>query len=85
MLIGVFTYFYIAEVVNHQLLCKQRLIKEMEKERKRLEVIKREISAIEAPFPEGGSIALAEEIDELRKSCNQMAKEVEEAGPGYGN
>lgn len=57
----------------------------MEKERKRLEVIKREISAIEAPFPEGGSIALAEEIDELRKSCNQMAKEVEEAGPGYGN
>lgn len=66
-------------------MCKQRLADEMDKEIKRLEVIKREIRAIEAPLPEGGAAALAAEIDELRRSCIQMAKEVEEAGPGYGS
>lgn len=47
-------------------------------------MIRREICVIEAPLPAGGAIALAKEIDELRRNCNQMAKEVEEAGPSYG-
>lgn len=57
---------------------------ELENEKKRLEVMQRELHAIVAPLPEGGSNALSEEIELLQINCKQMALEVEEAGPSYG-
>ena len=47
-------------------------------------MMQRELKAIEAPIPEGGSKQLSEEIEQLRINCKQMAQEVEEAGPSYG-
>lgn len=43
-----------------------------------------ELKAIEEPLPAGGAQTLSEEIEKLRNDCNQMAQEVEEAGPSYG-
>lgn len=74
----------LADTVHHQLLCKQRLIMELENDKKRLKMMQRELKAIQAPLPEGGAQALSDEIEKLRENCDQMVKEVEEAGPSYG-
>lgn len=57
---------------------------ELEKDRKRLERMQRELQAIQAPLPDGGLEALNQEIDKLRIDCKIMAQYVEEAGPSYG-
>lgn len=75
----------LAEIVQRQLHCKQRLESELNKEKKRLDDIKRELLAIEAQLPVGGAKTLSEEIEQLQINCSQMAKEVEEAGPSYSN
>lgn len=73
-----------AETVHHQILCKQKLVLELEKDRKRLERMQRELLAIQAPMPDGGLDGLSQEIDKLRNDCKVMAQYVEEAGPSYG-
>lgn len=57
---------------------------ELEKDRKRLERMQRELLAIQAPMPDGGLDALNHEIEKLRTDCRNMAQLVEEAGPSYG-
>lgn len=76
--------FEIAETVHHQVLCKQKLVLELEKDRKRLERMQRELQAIQAPMPDGGLDGLNQEIEKLRNDCKMMAQYVEEAGPSYG-
>lgn len=73
-----------AETIHHQILCKQKLVLELDKDRKRLERMQRELIAIQAPMPDGGLRALNQEIDKLRNDCKVMAQYVEEAGPSYG-
>lgn len=70
--------------MHHQVLCKQKLILELDKDRKRLERIQRELQAIQAPLPDGGLHTLTLEIEQLRNDCKLMAQYVEEAGPSYG-
>lgn len=57
---------------------------ELEKDRKRLERMQRELQAIQAPMPDGGLDALTQQIEKLRTDCRNMAQLVEEAGPSYG-
>lgn len=57
---------------------------ELEKDRKRLERMQRELQAIQAPIPDGGIDALNLDVDKLRNDCKLMASLVEEAGPSYG-
>lgn len=57
---------------------------ELEKDRKRLERMQRELQAIQAPLPDGGLDALNLEVEKLRSDCKRMAQHVEEAGPSYG-
>lgn len=57
---------------------------ELEKDRKRLERMQRELQAIQAPIPDGGLDAINLDIDKLRNDCKLMASLVEEAGPSYG-
>lgn len=57
---------------------------ELEKDRKRLERMQRELQAIQAPLPDGGLGVLSIEIEKLRNDCKVMAQYVEEAGPSYG-
>lgn len=57
---------------------------ELEKDRKRLERMQRELQAIQAPIPVGGIDALNLDIDKLRSDCKLMSALVEEAGPSYG-
>lgn len=57
---------------------------ELDKDRKRLERMQRELQAIQAPIPDGGLQALSQEIEKLRNDCKVMAQYVEEAGPSYG-
>lgn len=71
------------ETLEHQLECKQLLEQELTKEMKRLEKISRELEVIRNP-PLEHSLLLSEKIEQLRNNCSQMAKEVEEASPGYG-
>lgn len=73
-----------AETVHHQILCKQKLVLELEKDRKRLERMQRELQAIQAPMPDGGLDGLNREIEKLRNDCKVMAQYVEETGPSYG-
>lgn len=78
-------FIFIAKIVHHQILCKQKLVLELEKDRKRLERMQRELLAIQAPaLPVGGLDALNFEIEELRNNCKMLAQQVEEAGPAYG-
>lgn len=79
-----FPLIHTAETVNHQVLCKQKLVLELEKDRKRLERMQRELQAIQAPIPDGGIDQLNLDIDQLRNDCKLMASLVEEAGPSYG-
>lgn len=71
------------ETIHHQILCKQKLVLELDKERKRLERMQRELQAIQAPMPDGGLHVLNQEIEKLRNDCKLMAQYVEEAGPSY--
>lgn len=70
--------------MHHQLLCKQKLVLELEKDRKRLERMQRELRALQTPIPDGGMLALTTEVETLRKDCNYMVQQVEDAGPSYG-
>lgn len=79
-----FTFFLLGELVHRQLLSKQRLSIELEKDKKRLQYIQQELKVFQAQLPPGSSQRLAEEIEQLRHNCNQMSQEVEEAGPAYG-
>lgn len=80
----VFILYFTAETVHHQILSKQKLVLELEKDQKRLERMQRELQAIQAPLPDGGLEALTIEIEKLRNDCKLMAQHVEEAGPSYG-
>lgn len=77
-------FFLLAELVHRQLLSKQRLSIELENDKKRLQLIQRELRVLQAPLPPGSSQLLSNEIERLRHTCNQMVQEVEEAGPAYG-
>ncbi|XP_055312101.1 uncharacterized protein LOC129574307 isoform X2 [Sitodiplosis mosellana] len=80
---GSYEFLKETETVNHQVLCKQKLVLELEKDRKRLERMQRELQAIQAPIPDGGLDGLNLDIDKLRHDCKLMASLVEEAGPSY--
>ena len=56
---------------------------ELQNEKNRLKIMQRELKALQVPIPPGGSMRLLDEIEKLRHNCNQMAQEVEEAGPSY--
>ena len=71
-------------MLHRQLLSKERLSIELENDKKRLQSIQREVKVLQAHLPPGSSQLLSEEIERLRRTCNQMAQEVEEAGPAYG-
>lgn len=57
---------------------------ELEKDRKILERMKRELLVIQSPIPGDEIDTLTKEIEELRNDCKQMAQEVDEAGSSYG-
>ncbi|XP_031629220.1 probable basic-leucine zipper transcription factor N isoform X2 [Contarinia nasturtii] len=80
-LIGSSEFIRETKIVHHQILCKQKLVLELEKDRKRLERMQRELLAIQAPLPHGGLTALNFEIEELQKNCRLLAQQVEESGP----
>lgn len=65
-------------------MCKQRLSKVLESDRRLLYNMQREISTLLSPIPQGGATQLISEIQRLRQSCKQMVQEVQEAGPAYG-
>lgn len=58
---------------------------ELDKDRKILERMKRELLVIQSPISEDEIDTLTKEIETLRNDCKQMAQEVDEAGLSYGN
>lgn len=72
-----------AECVRRQLMRKQRLSTELDNDKERLELMQREIRALQLPLPPGGALRLQNEIQRLRSNCERMVLEVEEAGQ-YG-
>lgn len=72
---------FLSEIlVSRQLQSKRKLTTELDKYKKRLESMQREIWALNAPLPVGGPERLQDEIERLRTTCKQMAMAVEEAG-----
>ncbi|KAJ6649347.1 TGF-beta-activated kinase 1 and MAP3K7-binding protein 2 [Pseudolycoriella hygida] len=69
------------ELVHSQLLAKQRLFIELENDKRRLELIRRELRVFQDNLPPGSSQRLQEEIERLRNNCSKMSQEVELAGP----
>lgn len=74
----------LGDLVHRQLISKQRLSIELENEKKRLQLIQREVKVFQAQLPPGSSQILSEEIERLHRNCNQMSQEVEKARPDYG-
>lgn len=62
---------------------KQKLSTELDNDKERLELMQREIRALQSPLPPDGAIRLQNEIQRLRSNCERMVLEVEEAGQ-YG-
>lgn len=65
------------------MLCRQRLVLEMDKERKRLEKMQRENVIIQQAIPNDAIDVITKEVEELRNDCNRMAQELEESAPAY--
>lgn len=67
--------------MNRQLQSKWKLSTELEKYRKRLDVMQRDIRVLEMPLPSASAPdQLQEEIKRLQTVCDRMAAAVEEAG-----
>lgn len=73
-------FVYTEVLINRQLQSKWKLSTELDKYRKRLDTMQRDVRALEMPLPASAPDQLQEEIKRLQTVCDRMAAAVEEAG-----
>lgn len=67
-------------LINRQLQSKWKLSTELDKYRKRLDAMQRDVKALEMPLAVSAPDQLQGEIKRLQTVCDRMAAAVEEAG-----
>lgn len=71
--------------LKRQRECKQRLETELEMEKKRLQMLQKELEVIQTPMPDHMMQSLIQDIQQLRNHCNQMNQMIDDVGPTNGS